>query len=230
MEVGGGPNRPGGGTSDERSSAGTSLVLSGSDPAPAVSLPPGEPRDSRVPLPTGVRTVDACCLNTDGIDSRMAWFVERSQYEYSALPTLAAALTTPAPMTVPATPKNEASTAAVIEARAPARTWTGLRWMERSRSFMRTPGCGPPGCQPCIASANYIYRRSAVLGKSDRSSVTPCHLVAALPRQRLAAPLAEEPRPPRGQTPFYGSVCQSMSRPPPRRVPRRTVHRTTASS
>jgi hypothetical protein len=55
------------------------------------------------------------------------------------LPTLAAALMTPAPMTVPATPKNEASTAAVTEARAPATTWTGFRWMDRSRSFIRTP-------------------------------------------------------------------------------------------
>ena len=40
---------------------------------------------------------------------------------------LAAALTTPAPMTVPATPKNDASTAAVIDASALATTWTGLR-------------------------------------------------------------------------------------------------------
>lgn len=40
---------------------------------------------------------------------------------------LAAALTTPAPMTVPATPKKEARTAAVIDASALATTWTGLR-------------------------------------------------------------------------------------------------------
>ncbi len=51
---------------------------------------------------------------------------------------LAAALTKPAPMTVPATPKNEASTAAVIDANALAVTWMGLRWKERSRSFMVT--------------------------------------------------------------------------------------------
>jgi hypothetical protein len=91
-----------------------------------------------------VRTVAAGCLradgtvslNAEGMDSRRALFPDLIQYEYTALPMLAAALTTPAPMTVPATPKKEASTAAVIDASALATTWMGLRWMARSRSFM----------------------------------------------------------------------------------------------
>jgi hypothetical protein len=65
--------------------------------------------------------------------------VDLIQYEYTALPMLAAALTTPAPITVPATPKKEARTAAVIEASALATTCTGLRWRELSRSFMMSP-------------------------------------------------------------------------------------------
>ncbi len=73
-----------------------------------------------------MRTVAPGCLRADGI-SRIARCVDRIQYEYTALPTLAAALITPAPMTVPATPKNEASTAAVTDASALATTWTGLR-------------------------------------------------------------------------------------------------------
>jgi hypothetical protein len=74
----------------------------------------------------------------------MARWVDRIQYAYTALPMLAAALTTPAPMTVPATPKKEASTAAVTDASALATTWTGLRWIDRSRPFILTAKGGSP--------------------------------------------------------------------------------------
>ena len=162
--VGGGPRRPGGGTSREEPDDGTSLVLSGSlpspwSPSPQSTLgPDAEPPEMRAPLPTSVRTVVLDCLSASGIVPRMARLVERIQWAYTSLPTLAAALMTPAPMSVPATPKNDASTAAVTEASALATTWTGLRWIERSRSFMVTVEGVAPGSQLYTALAKYIYR------------------------------------------------------------------------
>src|SRR5205807_89179 len=102
----------------------------------------------------------------------------------TSLPTLAAALITPAPMSVPATPNNDASTAAVTEASALATTWTGLRWIERSRSFMVTVEGVAPGSELYTAHAKYIYRSASAPSVSDRSSVTLSHGPAAPPPPR----------------------------------------------
>jgi hypothetical protein len=64
--IGGGPGGPAGGTSEDRSRAGTSLVLSGSEPRPSTPVLPDGPPETRAPLPTRERTVVAGCLRADG--------------------------------------------------------------------------------------------------------------------------------------------------------------------
>lgn len=70
--IGGGPGGPGGRTSEGRSRAGTSLVLSGSEPTPSTPVLPDGPPETRAPLPTRERTVVAGCFRTDGTVSLIA--------------------------------------------------------------------------------------------------------------------------------------------------------------
>jgi hypothetical protein len=60
--------------------------------------------------------------------SRTHRWVRRNVYEYTAAPVVATTLASAAPRSVPATPKNDATTAADRVARALAATCTGLIW------------------------------------------------------------------------------------------------------
>lgn len=75
---------------------------------------------------------------TDGTTSRIRSRVLRKECPYTAVPTTLNTLLMAAPMTVPVTPKNEATTVAEIAASAAATTWV-------SESCRRAGGSGCGG-------------------------------------------------------------------------------------
>jgi hypothetical protein len=101
--------------------------------------------------------------------------VRLSEFVYRAALTVLITLARAAPISVPATPKNDATTAAETEASAPAAIWTALSWLfrgfsagssGRSVDSVRGEDMGSEG----VGAATFVRRPSRGSGTADGSS------------------------------------------------------------